>query len=281
MILKICSVDECGKPALARGFCVNHYATNRRNGTPIPLQKKSTKRQQCAAPGCSKLMSAKGYCPTHYARVAKYGSTELPPPPPPWRCFVDGCEDKKHKAHGLCRLHYERLRADRILDLAKEPRIPGRKCSIDGCGRKHRAGGFCNMHYLRYINHGDVHRTNRKMQYGEGKDWHKQASGYISRFEPTNPNAGPNGHVYQHRHLMSEYIGRPLLRTESVHHKNGDRSDNRLRNLELWSKSQPAGQRVTDKVKWCIELLSSETISAALKIEPSLAEELAKLKQRL
>jgi hypothetical protein len=29
----------------------------------------------------------------------------------------------------------------------------------------------------------------------------------------------------------------------------------RIENLELWSKSQPSGQRVEDKILWAIEIL--------------------------
>ena len=60
----------------------------------------------------------------------------------------------------------------------------------------------------------------------------------------------------EHRRVMEEIIGRPLLPSESVHHKNGKRDDNRPANLELWSSSHPAGQRVTDLVAWAKEILS-------------------------
>lgn len=55
---------------------------------------------------------------------------------------------------------------------------------------------------------------------------------------------------------MEAALGRRLTGDETVHHKNGDRADNRRENLELWSSFQPSGQRVEDKVAFAFEILA-------------------------
>jgi hypothetical protein len=54
---------------------------------------------------------------------------------------------------------------------------------------------------------------------------------------------------------MAQHLKRPLYPQEVVHHRNGDRTDNRIENLELWSTTQPKGQHIDDKVAFAVEIL--------------------------
>lgn len=68
--------------------------------------------------------------------------------------------------------------------------------------------------------------------------------------------ASRNGMVMEHRFVMAQHLGRPLLPGEVVHHRNGIRSDNSLDNLELWTTSHPKGQRVEEKLRWAREFVA-------------------------
>lgn len=63
-------------------------------------------------------------------------------------------------------------------------------------------------------------------------------------------------YIQEHRHVYEQHYGVKLLPHHNVHHINGDRTDNRIENLELWDTSQPSGQRVKDKIEFYFKLVN-------------------------
>lgn len=175
------------------------------------------------------------------------------------KCRIDGCSNK-YKSGGWCHAHYERFRryGDPLAGGIAHQKLP-EKCIADGCDKKPVARGRCSGHYCLFMKYGDHNLAKYKWHQNKRDEWHlAKTTGYIWRYVGRNdPLASSHtGYAYQHRVVMAEVIGRPLHGNESVHHKNGDRTDNRPENLELWVKSQPAGQRVSDLVAWARQILS-------------------------
>lgn len=110
------------------------------------------------------------------------------------------------------------------------------QCSFTGCeyvspgtrrGRLRR--DLCPKHYQRLVRHGDASvtmHTHRRVTTG----------GYVHVWEPSHPLAKSDGYVAEHRKVVYD-AGIPVPDGYHVHHANGDKTDNRLANLEVLSPS--------------------------------------------
>lgn len=128
-------------------------------------------------------------------------------------------------------------------------------CIVDGCTNE-RGGTYraCRSHYK------------WKAKYGTYEGWENRQRARPPRYgvSPAGFRLDKDGYevimrdgkqVARHRAIMEESLGRLLRPDESVHHKNGVKHDNNIDNLELWSRYQPAGQRVADKLEYAREIL--------------------------
>lgn len=102
---------------------------------------------------------------------------------------------------------------------------------------------------------GSLHKIQERgkiVRRTEGERW-LDNSGYVVLM--VLDKQGFATHPTEHRYVMEKHLKRKLLPGENVHHKNGVKTDNRIENLELWTMSQPAGQRAEDLLKYAREIL--------------------------
>lgn len=72
---------------------------------------------------------------------------------------------------------------------------------------------------------------------GNWKGGRRVQNGYYMVHCPGHPKA-ILGYVYEHRLVMEQHLGRYLKKDEIVHHKNRNKQDNRLDNLEILTPSE-------------------------------------------
>lgn len=274
--LTVCKIEGCERKASAFHLCSTHYSKFRKYGDPL-AGKTNYHGLLCKVEGCDAKTKGLGFCPKHYERFKKHGDefkishycfnveklAELalknanePIIFESKICKVEGC-DREIKAHGFCEFHDRRN--EKYGDpLAGKPKflLPGEQdiCKFEGCEIKAKSLHYCYKHFSKLKKYGDP--SGGDVKDGRTKVWQVGHLGYIVRYDPTSPYKSSKSTVFQHREIMGELIGRPLLKNENVHHKNGNKADNRIENLELWSSQQPCGQRIKDKAIYALEILT-------------------------
>lgn len=204
---------------------------------------------ECAVPQCSFPKKSREFCLRHYKWWYKV-QTE-------GKCSVVFCHNSG-VVEGFCPNHADADGLETVpwAPVALNAVMPrGRwSCLETGCTNEVSKRGYrCRSCKKEGRNEPDhVPKTAlsprdewRRFRYRTGYVWMergKKSQGTIER-------------ILEHRWVMEEHLGRKLLKGENVHHLNGQRDDNRIENLELWSTAQPSGQRVSDKIRYAHAIL--------------------------
>ncbi len=96
-------------------------------------------------------------------------------------------------------------------------------------------------------------------KYLSGKNHPRWKNGWYKPDHYTELSFGKR-RIAAHRFVMEKHLGRKLKSFESVHHRNGIRSDNRIKNLELWTLNPTPGQRISDIIKFVVDYYWDEII---------------------
>src|SRR3990167_107440 len=112
-----------------------------------------------------------------------------------------------------------------------------KKCKIKRCEksahwRDNGKRDWCSVHYRRWQRHGDP----TVCKYAS------DGNGCIFRgYKIITVN---KKYIFEHRHIIEQLLGRKLKTSEVIHHKNGNKLDNRIENLLITNQAKHASHHM-------------------------------------
>lgn len=116
-----------------------------------------------------------------------------------------------------------------------------------------------------FLRHGDIKQCSECKKNIGNK--YTNAEGYVYVIVPhgdeikytTRPYKHRPNKIFEHIVIMAQHIGRPIdTRKESIHHKNGNKTDNRIDNLELKALYHGKGHSPFESIVANLSHLTSE-----------------------
>lgn len=205
---RTCEVKGCEEPHSAHGFCRRHYSAWRMHGDPFGGRTYKPRRTE----------GPRGvYLPLVDVRPSGKGKGE-------WALDTSG--QWWHYPYGTKSARRVRSRAEeRICQQC------GVKFLYRPTGARGDRGLYHDLACAGLAKKGEVRARGPESPNWKGGRHVRKQDGYV-QIQMTQDD-GTRPWQLEHRLIMEKKLGRKLTADETVHHKNGDRSDNRISNLEL------------------------------------------------
>ena len=185
------------------------------------------------------------------------------------KCSVAGCE-RHAVAKGWCHTHYMRDYRGAPMD---DPigKWHGVICGAPNCGDPAKVKGYCVYHYQRWRRDADLAVEarpgigRRRSPTGSARELAVGSRRYV-REKTESGEWRP-----QHNVATERRLGRRLLRCERVRHLNGDGTDNRAENLEIYltKRTGPLGASLDDWKEFVAKFIA--TYGDPFETDPEIA----------
>ena len=180
--------------------------------------------ETCSVPECDEPVKGHGWCNKHYLRFRRTGN------PLGMRPIGRPRVDRSELPRG-----WVQDQTGQWWYYDAKQRYAGEERVCQTCGKtfpfKVAMARFQPGHFCSRVCANKADRPSRRVARSGSRYRYINDQGYVVLYEPHSE--GNRKRILEHRKVMSEQLGRPLERHETVHHKNGDKTDNRPENLEL------------------------------------------------